>query len=194
MYIYIHLKLCDSFGMLAKTTNIVENQGVSYARLETALAQVFKVDVESQRGWFRARIQHLRRLNFFPHGPGRGKVVQYDFMEAARLLFALELEAAGADPKAVVQFLSESWVGVPSPGESLSDLVRKAVDPRKEDLFIITWINVFDQDAPIGTGHGYPRQFPALLSNLSQDDKALRVGLFNLSSRLRALRTALSRQ
>jgi hypothetical protein len=180
----------DGFAMLAKAPKTGDDVG--YAALEDALATVFGID-QARRGAFRARIQHLRRLGFFPEGPGRGKVVRYDFFEAARILFALELEAFGADPKAAVEFLAGNWKRAPGAERPVISISEQIASASQKDLFVTVHLDFLNQMNPIETGFNSPKGLQSVGSYLTQDDKALRYGVFNLSSRLRALRAALDR-
>ena len=182
-------EICQNFSMGTK-------EPYTYAQVEAALASVFGM-AASDRGRFRARIQHLRRLGFFPEGPGRGKVVAYDFTEAARMLVAIELEAFGCDPKSVVAFLAKNWArsrGSKRPATSVSELVATAsaaAPAGTKDIFVITHLDFLNQLSPIRTGDGHLDGLRAVGNYISQDNKALRVGMFNLSSRMRALQAAL---
>jgi hypothetical protein len=79
--------------------------GFSYAVVETALAKVFGADAMAQKGAFRGRLQHLRRLGLPSGGVGRGKTITYTKANIYELGFCLECEELGIIPTLAVNLL-----------------------------------------------------------------------------------------
>jgi hypothetical protein len=94
----------------------------AYRQVETALAHVFRVDVEFQTRAFRGRINHLQRLGL-PMGvnPGRGRKIDYSREQICQWLLALEFSEFGMDPKIIVAMIQREW-------KDLARFIRQAID------------------------------------------------------------------
>jgi hypothetical protein len=82
----------------------------TYAQVELHLAALHGALGEAQRGAFRARLKHLKRLGI-PRGvsPGKGAKVQYRDRHLYEWAFALELEEFGIDPTVIVRLMDKAW-------------------------------------------------------------------------------------
>jgi hypothetical protein len=82
------------------TKKTVMGRCYSYAAVSRALAQLFGAHSPAvQKGAFRGRLQHLRRLGLPETTPGRGKAAPYTELQIYKMMIALQLEEAGVDPK-----------------------------------------------------------------------------------------------
>jgi hypothetical protein len=83
---------------------------LTYAQAELNLAALHGALGEAQRGAFRSRLKHLKKLGV-PRGvsPGKGAKVQYSDRHLFEWAFALELEEFGIDPSAIVRLMDEAW-------------------------------------------------------------------------------------
>src|SRR5262249_13097677 len=79
--------------------------GFYYGVVETALAKLCGADAIAQKGAFRGRLQHLRRLGLPSGGPGRGKAITYTKANVYELGFCLECEELGINPALAVNLL-----------------------------------------------------------------------------------------
>jgi hypothetical protein len=146
--------------------------GYAYGEVETAIAQILKVDAEAKAGWLRGRIQHLRRLGLTP-AADRGPVI-YTFEWAAAWLLALRLERIGLTPAAVVKFFVANWERKPGhkfPVTSLQEVIEAARTPIKKgrkaetsyneaDVWLTVRFDDFDPDAFPTIGRVYPYRKP----------------------------------
>jgi hypothetical protein len=80
---------------------------LNYKQLETLIARRYGASAKTQTGALRARIRHLRRLGL-PLGispPGTGNSITYGKEHIYEILFCLELEQFGIDPRLAVGLL-----------------------------------------------------------------------------------------
>lgn len=81
-----------------------------YAQVELILARVFDAE-DAQRGAFRGRLKHFRKLGIPAKNPGKGSRLQYSASDLFQLLIALELSEFNIDPNLIVKILQEHWTG-----------------------------------------------------------------------------------
>src|SRR4051812_20669682 len=83
---------------------------LDYAEVETVLARMHHADEVVQRGAFRGRLAHLRRLGI-PIGltPGKGKRISYEIEQVYQLALCLELAEFGLDPSLIVRMVKQFW-------------------------------------------------------------------------------------
>ena len=81
-----------------------------YARVESILAKVFDAE-DAQRGAFRGRLKHFRKLGIPEENPGKGSRLQYSESDLFRLLVALELSEFNIDPNLIVRIVHDHWKG-----------------------------------------------------------------------------------
>lgn len=87
---------------------------LSYADAETTLFRLHNdyglAGVEVQRGAFRGRLKHLKRLGI-PLGsrPGQGKKIIYSYEQIYQWAFCLEMEQFGIDPLQISDFMKFNW-------------------------------------------------------------------------------------
>jgi len=80
-----------------------------YAEVETVLARLYHADAV-QRGAFRGRIAHLRRLGIpIGQAPGKGRKIVYEKEHVYQLALCLELEEFGIDPLLIASFVKQFW-------------------------------------------------------------------------------------
>jgi hypothetical protein len=174
----------------------------SYGQVETALATVFDIDATGQKGAFRGRVQHLRRLGLVADSPGRGRVIDYTQGDADKWLVALELEHFGLDPVRVVDLVKRNWNPPPerkrsaseafARGEAcLADLVFEARGSRRPESDVILTIRFETISALPDVGYTMAGGMRSFAGWLADDHAARRASVFNLSARLRALDAAL---
>jgi hypothetical protein len=81
-----------------------------YARVESILAKVFDAE-DAQRGAFRGRLKHFRKLGIPAENPGKGSRLQYSASDLYQLLVALELSEFNIDPNLIVKIVQDHWKG-----------------------------------------------------------------------------------
>jgi hypothetical protein len=81
-----------------------------YARVESILAKVFDAE-DAQRGAFRGRLKHFRKLGIPAENPGKGSRLQYSASDLFQLLIALELAEFNIDPTLIVKIVQDHWTG-----------------------------------------------------------------------------------
>lgn len=81
-----------------------------YAQVELILARVFDAE-DAQRGAFRGRLKHFRKLGIPAKNPGKGSRLQYSASDLFQLLIALELSEFNIDPNLIVKIVQEHWTG-----------------------------------------------------------------------------------
>lgn len=82
----------------------------TYAEAESLLAKAFGVSETVQRGAFRGRLKHLKRLNVpLDSSPGRGKKVLYDPDHLFQWHYCLEVSSLGMDPTLAAHMLHTEW-------------------------------------------------------------------------------------
>lgn len=96
---------------------------LSYAQAEAILAHLHGADAEVQKGAFRGRLKHLKRLGI-PLGsnPGRGQKIQYSIEHLCQWAFCLELEQMGLDPSLISQIVHHNWDWIFEDAFSAGDL------------------------------------------------------------------------
>jgi hypothetical protein len=77
-----------------------------YARVESILAKVFDAE-DAQRGAFRGRLKHFRKLGIPAKNPGKGSRLQYSASDLFQLLVALELSEFNIDPNLIVKIVQD---------------------------------------------------------------------------------------
>jgi hypothetical protein len=83
---------------------------VTYAVAEGILARLHGVDAEAQRGAFRGRLKHLKRLGIpLDSSPGKGKKIKYSIEQLYQWAFCLELEEFGLDPALISALVRRYW-------------------------------------------------------------------------------------
>ena len=182
----------------------------SYARVETALAQVFGAEL-LQRTVFRARLKHFRRLGIPSQNPGKGGRVTYSMSDVFQLMVCLELSEFGIDPNLIVKHTQRHWKHKSGfwqtiqstqmfPGNDFLAVIHAAIMTQG-------WGEKFEESK---TGISYQSEMRApiyvrflkegdfkqtkgevLLEKLREDGQ--RVMVFNLSARVRAVEQALAR-
>jgi hypothetical protein len=83
---------------------------LGYARVESILARVFDAE-DAQRGAFRGRLKHFRKLGIPAENPGKGSRLQYSASDLFQLLIALELSEFNIDPNLIVKIVQDHWKG-----------------------------------------------------------------------------------
>jgi hypothetical protein len=81
-----------------------------YAQVESILAKVFDAE-DAQRGAFRGRLKHFRKLGIPAENPGKGSRLQYSASDLFQLLVALELSEFNIDPNLIVKIVQDHWKG-----------------------------------------------------------------------------------
>jgi hypothetical protein len=81
-----------------------------YAQVESILAKVFDAE-DAQRGAFRGRLKHFRKLGIPAKNPGKGSRLQYSASDLFQLLIALELSEFNIDPNLIVKIVQDHWKG-----------------------------------------------------------------------------------
>ena len=94
--------------------NAREAQGAtdvySYAQAETVLARLYGADEQVQRGAFRGRLKHFKRLGIpLNMAPGRGKKIFYTKEHVFQWSICLEFSEFGIDPTLTARFIHEFW-------------------------------------------------------------------------------------
>jgi hypothetical protein len=97
----------------------------AYGDVERALANIFRVDAERQRGALRARLKHFQRLGLPGLAPGKGKPLLYSRELAVMWLVALVLAETGLDPVLIVKAVKDNW-------KKLAPWARKAAEYRAQ--------------------------------------------------------------
>jgi hypothetical protein len=80
----------------------------SYAQVETALARAYEAE-HVQRGAFRGRLKHFRKLGIPKQQPGKGSRIRYTKVDALFLMLACELAEFGIDPHLITDTLQRQW-------------------------------------------------------------------------------------
>jgi hypothetical protein len=82
----------------------------TYAAAEQVLAKLYGLNEGVQKGPFRGRLKHLKRLGI-PLGvnPGRGKKVLYSRDHIYEWAFCLELSQFGIDPTLITGVVRQHW-------------------------------------------------------------------------------------
>lgn len=93
----------------------------TYGEVERALARIFRLAPDRQRGALRGRLKHLQRLDLPGLEPGKGKRVQYGRELLFQWLIALLLAQLGIDPVVIVRAVKENWT------ETLWPAVKDAI-------------------------------------------------------------------
>jgi hypothetical protein len=96
--------------------------GYAYADVERGLAAALDVDEDTQRGPFRQRLKHLKRLGLPGVEPGKGARIEYTDEQVARLLIVLLLSEVGVDPAEAVTVIKKHWTSLFGP------MVKQATD------------------------------------------------------------------
>jgi hypothetical protein len=169
-------------------------ESYGYAKVETALARVFGADAASQKGAFRGRIIHLRRLGLPEGGPGRGKTIAYTDEQVYQWLIALLLEEFGIDPALAVKMIKTRW------DNFLAQLVRDASHPGPPDIALLVHVRFMSQtwkrhqrlDPSLGRISLTEEELAQLGPCLARPGK--HVSVVNLSVRIRELKIALAAQ
>jgi hypothetical protein len=161
----------------------------SYAAVERALAATFGVDERGRIGWFRAKLQHFRRLGLAPAGPGRGKVIDYTLDDVDRWLVALEVEFFKIDPTTAISFVRGNWSDI---AKLLSE--ARASESAVEDVLMTVHFDAMPQKLPTVGGSTTVKGMGVIADWLRGDphEPPRRVGIFNLSVRAKALDAALA--
>jgi hypothetical protein len=81
-----------------------------YAQVELILAKVFDAE-DAQRGAFRGRLKHFRKLGIPAKNPGKGSRLEYSASDLFQLLVALELSEFNIDPNLIVKIVQDHWRG-----------------------------------------------------------------------------------
>ena len=81
-----------------------------YAQVESILAKIFDAE-DAQRGAFRGRLKHFRKLGIPGKNPGKGSRLQYSASDLFQLLVALELSEFNIDPNLIVKIVRDHWMG-----------------------------------------------------------------------------------
>jgi hypothetical protein len=173
----------------------------AYAEVESALAEVFDAG-DAQRGVFRARLQNFRKLGIPAENPGKGQRLRYAPTDLFQLLIAIELTEYGLDPALVVKTVRGDW----SRQSGFFTALRYAIQSPTEDIYVVMGLNVlsasFGPREPVQTSEGLSlRSGPNPITvkftqdpNLTQllQEPGVRLSVFNLSDRIRAVREALA--
>jgi hypothetical protein len=167
-----------------------------YGDLETALARVFGVaDRAGQVGWFRGRIQNLRRLGLMTTEPGKGQKLDYGDEDVARLFFALLLLTLRVDPSLVVKLITDEWDRAIYRGEktTLGDEIKKARHARDEDSVVLTIDFGHMSELPVITFGPIKDLWKVGFSLRGEDTRTLGriVTLYDLSNGMKALHATL---
>jgi hypothetical protein len=154
-----------------------------YWIVESALAQTFGIEPQQQKGAFRARITHLRRLGLGPEGPGKGQAIAYSREDIDRWLIALELEHFGIDPTQVVDLFARLGIVI----KHYSKEARASKQPN-DDIIMFVEFGPFGSPPQIGISKVGDRQrMDKWLLRSERDGVALRVAFFGISARLRSI-------
>jgi hypothetical protein len=106
-----------------------ETPRYSYAEVERALAAVFNLDADRQRGALRGRLKHLQRLGLPGLESGKGKRVAYSFEQASQWLIALLMAQIGIDPAIIAKTVKASWKGLVPSVKAAIDTTAKRENP-----------------------------------------------------------------
>jgi len=83
---------------------------LSYAEAESILAKLHGVPDDTQKGAFRGRLKHLRRLGIpIDSHTGRGSKISYLPDQLFQWAFCLELAEFGIDPVVIATFIKSKW-------------------------------------------------------------------------------------
>lgn len=169
-------------------------RGYSYATVERMLGAVFGVP----EGPLRGRIKNLQRLGLTTQTPGKGAKVVYDDDQIVRWVVALEFESFGIPPGPIVAYLKRSWdrrPGSKRPVYPLREVIAEARKSKNEqqDVFLQIKFNFLAPEERIVVGYGRRRGLATVCDWLSGGLNR-RMGLFNLSERLREVDAALQGQ
>jgi hypothetical protein len=159
-----------------------------YATVETALATVFGIDAAAQKGALRSRLKHIQQLGLPSEGPGKGRRISYTPDQIYAWLIVLELAEFGIDPRLAVKMVKTRW-------DCLADAVQAARDA-DHDIALAVRPRFMSGDPRLDPGFGRIELTNEVLaaqgSYLAKPGK--RLCIFNLSSRLRELDTALQKE
>jgi hypothetical protein len=171
--------------------------------VEKVLARVYGVP-HVQKGPFRGRLKHFRRLGIPALQPGKGKRIHYTRLDVAQLMTACELSEYGLDPLVLTNILRRHWQN----HTGLYQAVVRTWQFPDIDQFVVaeptamswTWNKekAVATDAEISIAvigepikiHVYNEAQERIW--LDELRKGRRLFVFNLSARLRAVEQALS--
>ena len=130
------------------------------------MAKVFDAE-DAQRGAFRGRLKHFRKLGIPAKNPGKGSRLQYSASDLFQLLVALELSEFNIDPNLIVKIV----LGQRRVMQSATAISQRSAPHPVETQFV--WASGAN-----------------LLKALQEPGE--RFCVFNLSARIRAVNEALA--
>jgi hypothetical protein len=178
---------------------------LGYARVETALAQVYQAE-HVQKTAFRGRLKHFRKLGIPQHNPGKGGRIQYGMQDVWQLMVCLELAEFGIDPNLIVKIVRQHWAVRGHFPQAISNAYR--LRDSGNDLLVAvhanfmswTWGEKLTQ-SEAGIFYQSGKLDPVLVRSFKESDHAAflkamresgeRAFVFNLGARIRAVEKAL---
>ena len=166
------------------------------------MAKVFDAE-DAQRGAFRGRLKHFRKLGIPAKNPGKGSRLQYSASDLFQLLVALELSEFNIDPNLIVKIVQGHWMG----RKGFYAAIQHAQGPSNEDC--LAFLRVCFMSASLGQRRvmqsataisqrsaPHPVEIQFVWASGANILKALqepreRFCVFNLSARIRAVNEAL---
>ena len=128
-----------------------------YARVELILAKVFDAE-DAQRGAFRGRLKHFRKLGIPAKNPGKGSRLQYSASDLFQLLVALELSEFNIDPNLIVKIVQDHWMG----RKGFYAAIQNAQWRSNEECLALLGVRFMSARLDSEGSCGAPRPFPSV--------------------------------
>lgn len=161
----------------------------TYAEAETVLARIHGADPIAQRGAFRGRLKHLKRLGV-PIGsaPGRGKKILYSMDQIYEWAFCLELAEFGLDPTLIVSIVKSNIDTILTQGfhvavKSIADSADHGAKINQNDRYFYFEPSVMTQSLSTSSVGIFPDLGAIGFGTLAEalNENTNRLGLINLT-------------